>query len=133
MEVLKEPRKIQEWTRSFVEQVKALSSHGSPHLQYVTVVGVVDGRETLGEDLAHHGAVGLPAPRWPGCGAAPRAALIPPSGRGQLTLSSSVAVLFADRGSTARRDDRFLQCNTGMGCDGWCSEFSQQAGGWFRS
>ena len=118
LEALKKPRKIQEWTWSFCRAGKALSSHGLPHLQYVTVVGVVDGRgDALGEDLAHHGAVGLPVHVGQGVVQHLVQLRFLHLGRGQqLALEQ-----FCGRGPLCRivvqqpGDDRFLQCNTGDG------------------
>ena len=45
-----------------MDQVKLFRGTAQAHLQYVAVIGVIDGGgDALGEGLGHHGAVGLPA------------------------------------------------------------------------
>lgn len=70
-------------------------------------------------------------PRWPGCGAAPRAALIPPSGVGAATRSWAVLWLWAallDHGSIARRWQTSIMRprHTGNRGNRYAQEFSWQ-------
>lgn len=109
---------------------------GSAHLQDVTVIGVVyGGGDALGEDLAHHGAVGLPV--YVGQRVVQhfmQLRLLHLRWGQQLTLEQLCGcgpfrwIMVQEPG-----DDGFLQCNrhtAGEGTAGRAQESPQQAVAW---